>query len=77
MIWKSRWGGYYSGQFREPEDVQLVRIPAVGEVKETLDLLDPHNDVNRHQIEIVLMTLKQMTPDGTDKKAWAEIHNAG
>lgn len=74
MIYKSKWGGYYSGDKRENEDIPLVRQAPVSEVYETLHLLDPHAQINKHQIELVLMTLKELTPDGTHKD-WKEIHN--
>jgi len=73
MIYKSKWGGYYSGDRREPEDIPLVRQAPVSEVRETIELLDPHAKINNHQIELVLMVLKELTPDGTHKD-WKDIH---
>lgn len=33
---------------------------SVSEIREWLDLMDPHHNVNNHQIELVLMAIKGM-----------------
>lgn len=83
-IWKCASGGYHSGKnchdefghllkhVEKKNDVQMVRLVERHELEAHLSSIG--HAVDADTIDAVLRGLVELTPEGTDKKAWTELH---
>ena len=84
-IWRCASGGYHSGKdcyeefgqylknTDQKHDVQLVRLPERNELLAALGERYTQQFFDE-DVDAILETLIALTPEGTDRKAWKELH---